>query len=283
MSGPQFRRITLSAVLAAVCGLTFADTALAEDLDWQHDLPAALSASKASGKPMLIQFTADWCVYCRKMKATTYADPKVKEDIQARFVPVLLDADKNPALVKQLGLRGLPATVVVASDMRILKKLNGYQKATKLQSELAQVAAPRQKVTSVSLRKPGVATLGAQPASRQKVVPAPKPKARYGFDQACLVSLLDKRELVRGQPEFVATYRGHNVCFASAEALAAFRRNPRNYWPRNNGQCQVAAASGKQVTGRPEFGVRYRGETWMFATLESMKRFVDNPKAYLTK
>lgn len=48
-------------------------------IDWITDLSAAKTMAKSEGKPMLIDFYADWCSWCRRMDTDTYGNLKVAE------------------------------------------------------------------------------------------------------------------------------------------------------------------------------------------------------------
>jgi thioredoxin-related protein/YHS domain-containing protein len=294
MFGSTNTIIRYAVLVAAVCILS-AESASAQ-VSWDNDVRVALSKAKKSGRPLLIQFTAEWCHFCHKMKATTFADGTVKRKINDQFIPVMLDADQHAELVSRLNLKGLPATVVVDPNLRILKKLNGYQDVDKLNAELDSVIVARKKVASVGFTRPSRpstrnVTKGPLPTVRPGVAQVkspepPSPKAEpikalpVAFDGLCLVALRDERALQKGTRKFSLKYKGQVVSFASQESLVAFRENPTRYWPKHNGACQVAGSTGKPLAGKPEFGVMFRNNVWLFSSAENMNRFVADPGKY---
>jgi len=76
------------------------------------DFNAALAASSAQGKPVMLDFYADWCTYCIKMEDYTFSDPGVQA---ALADTTLLQADvtandaQDLALLNHFGLFAPPA------------------------------------------------------------------------------------------------------------------------------------------------------------------------------
>jgi thiol:disulfide interchange protein DsbD len=63
----------------------------ASKIDWQLDHDAALARAREAGKPVMVDFTARYCLPCRELDATTYRDEEVLRALH-RFVAVKLDA-----------------------------------------------------------------------------------------------------------------------------------------------------------------------------------------------
>ncbi|QLZ67936.1 protein-disulfide reductase DsbD [Legionella sp. PC1000] len=57
--------------------------------------------ANAQGKPVMLDFYADWCTSCKVMDATTFKDPRVQEAL-ARFSVIKIDVTKNNADDKAL-------------------------------------------------------------------------------------------------------------------------------------------------------------------------------------
>ncbi|MCA9050853.1 MAG: thioredoxin family protein, partial [Planctomycetaceae bacterium] len=125
-------------IFAVALLLSSADAA---QVNWQTDIEQSLAAANASGRLVLMKFTADWCGYCRKMERETFTRPNVAELVNSQFVAVLVDADQHKDLVRHLKISGLPAMLVVSPDMVILNRITGYQTEEKLIPQLRALLA----------------------------------------------------------------------------------------------------------------------------------------------
>jgi len=84
------------------------------------DLDQAVAAASASGKPVMLDFYADWCVSCKEMERYTFPDPAVQQAMQ-RYVLLQADVTANDAEDKALmqerfGIPGPPAMLFFDSS-----------------------------------------------------------------------------------------------------------------------------------------------------------------------
>jgi thiol:disulfide interchange protein DsbD len=86
-------------------------------------LDHALAAAREAHRPVLLDFSADWCAACRILDRETYADPTVIAEAR-RFVTIRVDAsrsdDATAALAKRFDVRVLPTVVFVSSRGEVL-------------------------------------------------------------------------------------------------------------------------------------------------------------------
>lgn len=71
--------------------------------------------AKRTGKPLLLDFYADWCISCKEMEIKTFANPAVAKKMQ-EFILVQADVTSNTAehqaLLKRYGLFGPPGILM---------------------------------------------------------------------------------------------------------------------------------------------------------------------------
>ena len=104
------------------------DTALA----WEHDEKIAAAKAMNEKRPLMIDFTAEWCAACKELSKHTFADPRVMEKARAaKFVAVKVDAtnDEDPqvdAVKGKYKVVGLPTVVIYDSSGKERKRFNQF-------------------------------------------------------------------------------------------------------------------------------------------------------------
>ncbi len=122
--------LVLGSLLIGFVGLhTLAAPPKPPKVNWYTDIYAAHKASLKSQKPMLLIFHADWCGYCKKLEKTTLSTPRMVNYINASFVPVHLDLDKEKRIARILEVKSVPCSIVLSPNADLLGRLVGYVEA----------------------------------------------------------------------------------------------------------------------------------------------------------
>ncbi|MFK5984275.1 MAG: DUF255 domain-containing protein [Pseudomonadota bacterium] len=103
--------------------------AIASQPDWQYwSGKQTLSQAKQQNRLVLIDLTASWCKFCKKMEKTTYQDKDVLAELEQNFIAIKADEAKFPELAKRFANVGRPGTIILDSNGKQLLAKTGYLK-----------------------------------------------------------------------------------------------------------------------------------------------------------
>ena len=100
------------------------------------ELDEAIAAARKARKPVMLDFTADWCAPCKRMQKRTFADPAVQAAL-SQFVLLRVDVTKDTVndevLLKRFKAQGPPVIAFFDAKGHELKscQLNSFMEATK--------------------------------------------------------------------------------------------------------------------------------------------------------
>ena len=101
---------------------------------------------RSPGKPVMLDFYADWCVSCKEMESFTFTDARVKAKMQGMLLlqaDVTANTDAHKELLKRFSLFGPPGIIFFdagGAEIRGLRVI-GYQKADAFLAALDRAAA----------------------------------------------------------------------------------------------------------------------------------------------
>lgn len=105
-----------------------------------------LKVELAKGKPVMLDFYADWCTYCKTYEKYVFPDPKVAA-LMAKLNVIQADVTKNDAedkaLMKHVGVFLPPAILFFGPDGKEIRSLRvvGEMDARQFQAQLEKVLA----------------------------------------------------------------------------------------------------------------------------------------------
>lgn len=128
---PLVKFLTIG-VLAAACFVGwryFGPRDALASAGWTHDWNAAVEQSRASGKPALVLFTADWCPPCKQLKSGTLSDPDVQKFLRENHTLAIVDlsdrAGENNQRARECNVRFIPTLILYDRAGREVARTGG--------------------------------------------------------------------------------------------------------------------------------------------------------------
>lgn len=137
MKSKSLKSLLIAGVLivaAAPIGRLFADDKAKEpdiyneSLDGTKQIDEAVALAQKEHKRVLLQFGANWCVWCHRLHNLCESDKNIAETLKANYVVALVDVNNghNGELIKKYDAErdGLPFIVILDGDGKHLETKN---------------------------------------------------------------------------------------------------------------------------------------------------------------
>lgn len=96
---------------------------------WERGIDEAVRAARLGQKPIMVDFWAEWCSWCRKLDLTTYRDPVVA-NLLGDFVALKVNTEGTPRereFASRYEVTSLPTIAFFSPEGRPLLRLTGFQ------------------------------------------------------------------------------------------------------------------------------------------------------------
>ena len=92
--------------------------------------------SVSEGKPVMLDFMADWCPPCRKMQPIVEHLGKKYEN---RILIRKINVDENPAMASHYNIEAIPTFIFIDSAGNVKSRLVGYQTEQDMEKHLNEI------------------------------------------------------------------------------------------------------------------------------------------------
>jgi tetratricopeptide (TPR) repeat protein len=130
------RPAALFPLVTAAALLLPASAPAADPVAWRTDYAAARKEAVEKGLPLFVVVGTDNCFYCRKLEGGPLRDATVAGQLRDNFIPLKLDATRDPNLAKALKVQLYPTVVLAGPDGKIHAFIEGYLEADRLSDQL---------------------------------------------------------------------------------------------------------------------------------------------------
>jgi protein disulfide-isomerase len=108
--------VTLLACLVPACPAQ-------AQIAWNFQLDAAQAKATRTNKPLLLHFYSQTCIPCRQLDQQVFGDPDLALTINSGTIPVKIDAQRHPDLLRRFDVSRTPTDVFLYPDGSQILKL----------------------------------------------------------------------------------------------------------------------------------------------------------------
>jgi YHS domain-containing protein len=307
MRAQQFSaRLRMIVVLMAWCGVAtiwqpvavrgeFPAAANGAAVPWHRDIATAKAASAASGRQMIVIFTASWNEPSSRFEAALAGSVEAATLLGSCFEPIRINVSDDPWTTRRMGVSNVPAACIIDEEEKVLVRFDcpaaaeGFVAAACKASREAAVASIARAEAGTSVA--AASTTPPLPTDSGIVEPpvvaesaTVMPVEQIGLEGYCPVSVVTQESWIPGDPAITCQHGGRTYRFAGEAEKRAFAANPDWYAPAFSGDDAVLASrQGLVVTGKRAYSAAYKSRLYLFSSPDTRNAFVASPETYIRR
>lgn len=129
MESGYFKWILL--VMAVVLSLMSVNAVSAEDslensLNSSDNYEQSLENAKVENKSIVLVFDQKSCSWCEVFKRNTLENQEVIDNLNSKFITVIVDINKNPEVASKYSVYGTPTIIFLDNNANEIERNEGY-------------------------------------------------------------------------------------------------------------------------------------------------------------
>jgi len=97
------------------------------EIEWYAGMgPLPILLAQQSERRVIVYFYSKSCHWCASMDRLTFANPRVVEAVNDRYVPIAVDVETDP-VAAELGVKAVPFVVTTTSAFDVISATVGFQ------------------------------------------------------------------------------------------------------------------------------------------------------------
>ena len=148
-----FRRTKWAVGVAAIAGgLFFVQYLQQPALEWEPYSTERVAEAQAAGKPVMMDFYADWCIPCLELERVTFTDDTVRalgdEFVRLKVDLTQFNSPEAEAVREQYAVAGVPTIVFLDTDGEEVREARvvGFLSPTRFAERMQQAHPPLEEV-----------------------------------------------------------------------------------------------------------------------------------------
>lgn len=114
----------------------------ADSIEWERDYEAAVERADSEAKIIVADLFTDWCAWCKRMDAETFAAPAVIESMAEKYVWLKLNAETDEdgvRLQQRFAVTGYPTLLLLDKKGEEIDRIDGFVPADRFKETVEHV------------------------------------------------------------------------------------------------------------------------------------------------